>query len=49
MFVGAGLDILAVTSAQSNDDDAHGRELAGSVFLVPVDVRGLPERPVACA
>jgi sugar lactone lactonase YvrE len=49
MFVGAGLDILAVTSAQSNDDDAHGRELAGSVFLVPVDVRGLPEQPVACA
>jgi sugar lactone lactonase YvrE len=48
MFAGPNLDVLAVTSARSRDDDAHGRDLAGSVFLVPVTVAGLPERPAAC-
>lgn len=44
MFVGDGLDTLAVTSAA-----APGRDevLAGSVFLIDVGVSGLPERRAA--
>ncbi len=45
VFAGPDLNVLAVTSAVSEADNAQGQELAGSVFLVPVDVRGLPECP----
>lgn len=47
MFVGPNLDLLAVTSARSEDDDHEGRRLAGSVFLVSTDVQGVAERPLS--
>lgn len=48
-FVGKDLDVLAVTSATSDEDGAVGAALAGSVFLLDVGVRGIPEARVADA
>ncbi|MCC6495524.1 MAG: SMP-30/gluconolactonase/LRE family protein [Propionibacteriaceae bacterium] len=45
MFVGPDLDMLAITSAQSPNDDSTGRRLAGSVFLVHAGVQGIAEKP----
>lgn len=47
MFAGPDLDVLAITSARSPEDDAPGESLAGSVFLVDVGVTGLPESPLS--
>lgn len=47
MFAGPDLDVLAITSARSPEDDAEGEVLAGSVFLVDVGVTGLPESPLS--
>ena len=46
-FVGPGLDILAITSAQEGLDDWSDQ--SGALFLADVGVRGLPVAALAAA